>query len=116
MAENAKGGESVGWTSFGGSTASCVQQHLTRGRAGTFPESHGGLGAVRWQHVASTGVGSARFGRCKTQHDPGGRAKTKLVATATQWWRNAIMTIHYTQHGPAMIGRERNLANQSPSS
>lgn len=115
MTANAKRSVSVGLTDFGGSTAPCGQQHLTLGGAGTFPESHGRLGVVRWQHVSCTGADLAQSCRCKTQHDPGGRAKTKLVAKAANWWRNTVITIHYTRHGSTMFGRERNLANQSPS-
>jgi len=99
----------VGWTDFAGNAASCAQQHLTLvGWAGTFPESHGRLGVVSWQHDAFfTGAYPARSCHWKTLHDPGGRAKTKLVATATNWWRNVVITVDYTQHGLEACGQTK---------
>jgi hypothetical protein len=95
----AKSSVSIGWTDLSGNAASCAQQHLTLGWAGTFSSSHGRFGAVSWQHDAFTGAESARSCRTKILHDPGGRAKTKLVATATSWWRKTFMALDYTQDG-----------------
>src|SRR5580704_9606248 len=89
---------SVGRTDFTGNAASWAQQHLTLGVPGESPESHGRFGAVWWQHDAFTGAESARSCWTKTLHDPGGRAKTKLVATATRWWRKTFITSNYTLH------------------
>src|ERR1039457_5855654 len=101
-----RSGVSICLTDFSGNAASCAQQHFTLGWAGTFPESHGScFGAVSWQHDAFTGAESARLCCTKTLHDPGGRAKTKLVATATNWWRNVVITLHYTQHGSEAGGQ-----------
>ena len=99
----------VGWTDFAGKAASCAQQHLALvGWAGTCPESHGRFGVVSWQHDAFfTGAESARSCRWNTLHDPGGRAKTKLVATATSWWRNVVITVDYTQPAPQVFGQTK---------
>jgi len=75
---------SVGWTDFSGKAASRSQQHLILGLAGDFPDSHGGVGAVSWQHDAFfTGAKSPRSCCTNALHDPGGRAKIKLVVTAS---------------------------------
>jgi hypothetical protein len=95
----------VGLTDFAGKVASCAQQHLILGRAGTFLESHGWLGVVRWQHSAFGGIDPARSWRWKTPHDPGGRAKTRLVTTATNWWRNVVIAVDYTQHDSEACGQ-----------
>jgi hypothetical protein len=117
MTKKAKLSGLLGLTDFAGNVASCAQQHLTLvGWAGTFLESHGRLGVVSWQHDAFfAGADSVRSCRWKTPHDPGGRAKTRLVATATNWWRNVVITLHYTQPGPQVFGQGRNSAIQSPS-
>jgi len=107
MTKKAKLTGPIGLTDFAGNGASCAQQHLILvGWAGTFPEWQGRLGVVSWQHDAFfTGAGPARSCRWKTLHDPGGRAKTKLVATATNWWRNVVITFDYTQHGSEVFGQ-----------
>jgi hypothetical protein len=57
----AKSSVSFGWTGFSGNAVSCAQQHLTLGVVGELPESHGGFGAVLWQHDDSfTGTDSSR--------------------------------------------------------
>jgi len=63
MTKKAKLSGLFGLTDFAGKAASCAQQHLTLGLAGEFPESHGGFGAVLWQHDDFfTGAGySVRF-------------------------------------------------------
>jgi hypothetical protein len=98
---NAKSWASVGWTDFSGNAASRAQQHWTLGWAGDFSELHGRLGAaVLWQHDAFfTGVESARPCCTTTLHDPGGRARIKLVTTATNCWSDAIMALNYTHRG-----------------
>ena len=80
------GGESVGLIDFSGNAVSRSQQHLTLGLLGEFPESHGRLWAVSWQHDAFfTGAESARSCCTNAPQDPGGKAKIKLVATAIRW-------------------------------
>jgi hypothetical protein len=82
----AKSSESVGWTDFSGKAVSRTQQHWTIGLLGVFSELHGRLWAVSWQHDAFfTGAESARSCCTTAPQDPGGKAKTKLIATASSW-------------------------------
>jgi hypothetical protein len=82
----AKSKESVGWTDFSGKAVSRMQQHLTLGLPREFSELQRPSWAVSWQPDAFiTGAESARSCCTKPAQDPGGKAKPKLMATASSW-------------------------------
>lgn len=72
-------------TCFSGSAASREQQHWTLGLHGAPFGSHDCFGGVRWQQLALAEVDGVPSCRMTPQHNPGGTASMRLVATATSW-------------------------------